>query len=53
MILDRILTIFPLAGLQFAGLQFPTIWGDYRSACQAVETVISNASDVYYPGEDG
>ena len=44
--LSRFLTIFPLAGLAFA-----TTGKDYRSACQAVETTISDTSKVYYPGE--
>jgi len=46
MMLSRFLTIFPLAGLAFA-----TICGDYLPACQAVEEAITDASDVYYPGQ--
>ena len=44
--LSRFLTFFSLATLAFA-----TAGNDYRSACQAVKAAISNASEVYYPGE--
>jgi len=43
-------TRFP-AILALVGLAFATTGKDYRPACRAVETVISNASKVYYPGE--
>jgi len=46
MIFSRFLTIFPLAGLAFA-----TIGEDYLPTCREVEAAISNASNVYYPGE--
>jgi len=44
--LSRLLTISALTGLGFH-----TIGNEYRQACKAVETAISNASNVYYPGE--
>lgn len=43
---SRFLTIFSLVGLAFA-----SIGEEYRSACQVIEEVISDASGVYYPGE--
>ena len=45
-VLSRFLTILPPATLAFA-----TIGEGYRPACQRVEAAISNASEVYYPGE--
>ena len=48
MILARFLTIFP-----FVGLAFATIGEGYLPACREVEAAISNASNVYYPGERG
>jgi len=44
--LNRLLTI-----LAFTGLGSATITNGYRQACKAVEAAISNASEVYYPGE--
>ena len=43
--LSRFLTIPALAGLAFG-----TTGKEYLLACKAVERVISNASEVYYPG---
>ena len=45
MLLSSFLTVSALAGLALAATE------EYRAACKAVETVISNASNVYYPGE--
>jgi hypothetical protein len=47
MLLSPVLTISALAGLSLA-----TINEEYYTACKAVETAISNASNVYYPGEN-
>jgi len=44
--LSRLLTIPALTGLTLL-----TIGDEYRQACKAVEVAISNASEVYYPGE--
>jgi len=46
--LSRLLTVLALTGLGFAAID-----DEYRSACKAVEAAISNASNVYYPGEWG
>jgi len=46
MILSRFFTTLALVGLAFT-----TIDEGYLTACQAVEVAISNASEVYYPGE--
>ena len=46
MVFSRFLTILVLAGLAFV-----TADGNYLSACQAVKAAMSNASNVYYPGE--
>jgi hypothetical protein len=43
--LSPFLTILALVGLALA-----TTNEDYCAACKAVETAISNASNVYYPG---
>jgi len=44
--LNYLLTVLALTG------QRPvTIGNEYRLACKAVEVAISNASNVYYPGE--
>jgi hypothetical protein len=43
--LGPFLTILALVGLALA-----TVNEDYCAACKAVETTISNASNVYYPG---
>ena len=40
-----------LAVSAYAGLAFASTSDTYRLACQAVEVAISNASNVYYPGE--
>jgi len=48
MMFNRLLTISALVGLVLAA-----IGEEYRPACEAIEAVISNASKVYYPGEDG
>ena len=47
MLLSPFLTASALAGLALA-----TTNEEYCAACKAVETAISNASKVYYPGED-
>ena len=47
MLLGPFLTVSALAGLALA-----TTNEEYCAACKAVETVISNASKVYYPGEN-
>jgi hypothetical protein len=47
MLLSPFLTVSALAGLALA-----TTNEEYCAACKAVETVISNASNVYYPGEN-
>jgi len=44
--LSRLLTIPALTRLAFF-----TIGDEYHQACKAVEVAISNASEVYYPGE--
>jgi len=44
--LSRLLAIPALTVLAFS-----TIGDEYRLACKAVESAISNASNVYYPGE--
>jgi len=44
--LNLLLTILALTGLGSA-----TTGDEYRLACKAVEAAISNASNVYYPGE--
>jgi len=46
MILSRFFTTSALVGLAFAAID-----EGYLTACQAVEVAISNASEVYYPGE--
>jgi len=46
MMLSRFFTILALAGLAFAAID-----EGYLTVCQAVEVAISNASEVYYPGE--
>ena len=46
MMFSRFLTISPLVGLVFA-----TIGEGYLPACREVEAAISNASNIYYPGE--
>ena len=43
----KLLTVSALVGLALA-----TTNEDYCAACKAVETAISNASNVYYPGEN-
>jgi hypothetical protein len=42
--LSPFLTVSALAGLVVATTK------DYYTTCKAVETLISNASEVYYPG---
>jgi len=44
--LNRFVTILALTGLAFA-----TAGSKYRLACEAVDAAISEASEVYYPGE--
>jgi len=44
--LTGVLTVLALTGLGLAA-----IGDEFRLACKAVEAAISNASDVYYPGE--
>jgi len=44
--LNRFFAILPLVGLAFA-----TADEGYLPACRAIEAAISNASDVYYPGQ--
>jgi len=46
MLLDPFLTILPLVGQTFI-----TNGGRYFPACRMVQTAISKASRVYYPGE--
>jgi hypothetical protein len=46
MLLNHFLTVSALAGLALA-----TTNEEYRAACKTVETAISDASKVYYPGE--
>ena len=46
MVLSRFLAILPLVGLAFA-----TLDEGYGLVCQGIEVAISNASNVYYPGE--
>ena len=46
MLLNHFLTVSALAGLALA-----TTNEEYHAACKAVETAISDASKVYYPGE--
>jgi len=46
--LGCLLTISALTGLAFSA-----VGDEYRQACKAVEAAISNASEVYYPGECG
>ena len=48
MLFGPFLTVSALAGLTLA-----TTNEEYCAACKAVETAISNASRVYYPGENG
>ena len=43
--LSPFLTVSALVGLALA-----TTNEDYCAACKAIETTISNASNVYYPG---
>ena len=45
---NHFLTVSALVGLAFAATN-----EEYCAACKAVETAISNASNVYYPGENG
>jgi hypothetical protein len=47
MLLSPFLTVSALVGLALA-----TTNEEYCAACKAVETAISNASKVYYPGEN-
>ena len=47
MFLSPFLTVSALAGLALA-----TTNEEYCAACKAVETAISNATNIYYPGED-
>ena len=47
MLLSPFLTVSALVGLALA-----TINEEYCAACKVVETAISNASNVYYPGEN-
>lgn len=49
MILSRLLTISALAG----PLVFATAGNEYHKACEAAEAVMSDASNVYYPGNSG
>jgi len=44
--LSRLLTISTLIGLALSA-----VGDEYHQACRAVEAAMSNASDVYYPGE--
>jgi hypothetical protein len=46
MLLSSFLTVSTLAGVALV-----TTNEEYCGACKAVETAISNASNVYYPGE--
>ena len=46
MILSCFFTTLALVGLAFAAID-----EGYLTACKAVEVAISNASEVYYPGE--
>jgi hypothetical protein len=46
MLLSLFLTVSALAGLALA-----TTNEEYCAACKVVETAISNASKVYYPGK--
>ena len=46
MLLNHFLTVSALAGLALA-----TTNEEYHAACKTVETTISDASKVYYPGE--
>ena len=48
MLLSAFLIVSALVGLALA-----TTNEEYCAACRAVETAISNASNVYYPGENG
>jgi len=43
---NRLVTILALTGLAFAAAD-----SENRSACEAVDAAISEASEVYYPGE--
>ena len=43
---SHFLTISTLVGLTFA-----VVGEDYRPACEAVAAAMSDASQVYYPGE--
>jgi len=43
---SRLLTISMLIGLALSAVD-----DEYHQACRAVEAAMSNASDVYYPGE--
>ena len=45
MLLSPFLTVSALAGLALTATE------EYRAACEAVETAISSASNVYYPSE--
>jgi hypothetical protein len=45
MLLNPFLTVSALVGLALAANN-----EEYCAACKAVETAISNASNVYYPG---
>jgi hypothetical protein len=47
MLLSPFLIFSGLVGLALATTE------EYRAACKVVETAISNASKVYYPGEHG
>ena len=46
MVFSRFLAISTLAGLAFAAT-----YKEYLKTCKAIEGVISDASEVYYPGE--
>ena len=46
MLFSPFLTVSALVGIALATNE------EYCAACKAVETAISNASNVYYPGEN-
>ena len=46
MILNCFFAILPLVGLAFT-----TVDEGYLTACLAIEAAISNASNIYYPGQ--
>jgi hypothetical protein len=54
MVLSPLLTVSVLAGLALAAAneEYQTVMSsnEYSAACKMVETAISNASKVYYPG---